>query len=649
MITIRQKKNAHEDINTIFENILPKYGLKKRDEQISLCHNMLDAMFDNSIALSDAGTGIGKTYAYIVAAIIFTKYREASGEMPQPVVISTATIALQNAVHEEYIPFLSAALTEAGYISEPVLSVIRKGKSRYVCDKKLAKRLRKVDLEKKNCKNANALQMLKKQMDMDEVEHLSGYDRRQVSVPKTCDCKEDCRYHCYLEDCFSGKYLFQICNHNLLIADAIKVRCGSHVILPSYCALIIDEAHKFPSAARQMFGRILGYDEILELVNSLRREHYPLAAHNLITAIKPVVKGMTAQADEEKNRFEKHRMKLLADSLQVLSSIKRAIGSELSYRSHIELTHMIETLKLFTDEQSDIILYVDEDEHGRPALCAAAGDLSLQMDQALWSLPLPILLTSGTLAVGDDFTRFKAEACLLGNDRVTESVSLSPFDYERNCLMYVPHYVPSLKRSTLTEYYEDISFDISELISVSHGHTLVLFNSYSAMSAVREHLNEYDIPQPIFVLNRNNPHILEAFKNSRNGILLATGSAWEGMDFPGDIVSMLIVPRLPFPIPDAFSDHEKEKYETLKDFINAVALPDMQIKLRQGFGRAIRLETDTCVIAVLDERAQRQRRYHSAVLQALPDMPMTGSIEAVEHFLHSVKEKDFFCSVYTGE
>lgn len=117
------------------------------------------------------------------------------------------------------------------------------------------------------------------------------------------------------------------------------------------------------------------------------------------------------------------------------------------------------------------------------------------------------------------------------------------------------------------------------------------------------------------------------------------------MDFPGDMVSLLIIPRLPFPIPDAFSDHLKEQYENLHEFIESVALPDMQIKLRQGFGRAIRLETDTCIVAVLDNRSLRGRRYHEAMREALPDMPMTGRLTSLHNFIHAVKDDGYFAEV----
>lgn len=632
-----ETKKAHDDIDKIFKKILPRFDMTERQEQIKLAHTMLDTLIDGSIALSDAGTGIGKTYAYLAACVVFNKYRIEAGEEQRAIVISTATIALQKAVHDEYIPFLSEVLQCAGYIDKPILSVIRKGKSRYVCDKRLRQRLGSIDLQKKNSKNAEALLALKCQPDMDRVENLSGYDRRQVAVPRSCDCGEKCRYNRYLADCASGKYLFQICNHNLLIADAMHTRCGRHLILPNYCALIIDEAHKLPETARKMFGRTITYDDILSLALSLKKEKYPLAAHNFVAALRHIAKGMTGA--ETENICDEA---LLKNSLHTLESIKRAIGDELSHVTRLELIQMLTTLELFTDAESDVILYQDEDEYGRPTLCGAAGDTGEQIKRTLWSMEIPMLLTSGTLAVGTDFSRFKEQASLKGNMRLRESVSRSPFDYEHNCLLYVPYSAPVIQTEDIGRYYKDLAEDIAGLVERSNGHALILFNSYSAMSAVRELLDDYGATQPMFVMSRNSPHILNAFRESGNGILLATGAAWEGMDFPGDIVSMLIIPRLPFPIPDAFSDRQKERYASLRDFIQAVALPDMQIKLRQGFGRAIRLETDTCVIAVLDERALRGRCYHDAMKHALPDMPMTGSLRAIKRFLRDVKDEEYF-------
>ena len=136
----------------------------------------------------------------------------------------------------------------------------------------------------------------------------------------------------------------------------------------------------------------------------------------------------------------------------------------------------------------------------------------------------------------------------------------------------------------------------------------MLFTSYAAMSAVKERLRG-KTPYPLLTMGRNAVHTMEQFMGKPGSVLLATGAAWEGFDFPGDCVSLLIIPRLPFAVPDALKDKERERHPSLKSFIRAVAVPEMQIKLKQGFGRAIRTETDTCVIAILDERAEIGRAH----------------------------------------
>ena len=119
-------------------------------------------------------------------------------------------------------------------------------------------------------------------------------------------------------------------------------------------------------------------------------------------------------------------------------------------------------------------------------------------------------------------------------------------------------------------------------------------------------------------------------------------SCWEGIDFPSDMVSLLIIAKLPFPIPDPVSDYERRQYPNLRDYINAEIIPEMQKKLRQGFGRAIRTEQDSCVVAILDERAGIGGKYHDAALAALPTCPTTEKIEDVQQFIREQKRPDYF-------
>ena len=235
------RQNAHNEIDHIFKDLFPAQAMPERPEQIALSHRMLDAMLEGGIALCDAGTGIGKTYAYLVAGAVYSRFRANSGLVALPILISTSSIALQTAVRDEYLPFLSGLLLEDGQIDRPIQAVIRKGKGHYVCDERLERRLGQLDLSKKNWRAGAALLTLRNELDMDETAHLSSYDRERVCVPQTCDCqRESCRYLLFLERCDSGLFLFQICNHNLLLADAIHRSSGRRPILPDAGALVID-------------------------------------------------------------------------------------------------------------------------------------------------------------------------------------------------------------------------------------------------------------------------------------------------------------------------------------------------------------------------------------------------------------------------
>ena len=184
--------------------------------------------------------------------------------------------------------------------------------------------------------------------------------------------------------------------------------------------------------------------------------------------------------------------------------------------------------------------------------------------------------------------------------------------------------------------------EIVRLVGACHGHALVLFTSYRQMAEVRA-LTDGQWQYPTYQAWRNGGKIIQKFKESGNGVLFAAGSCWEGIDFPGDMVSLLIIARLPFPIPDPVSDYERQKYPNLQEYIAAEITPEMQKKLRQGFGRAIRTEQDSCVVAILDERAAPGAKYHNAALAALPDCQTTSKIEDVQHFIREQKHPDYFC------
>lgn len=631
-------EKAHEEIDYIFKTLLPQRGMAERPEQIRLCHSILDAMLDGSIALCDAGTGIGKTFAYLTAGILHGKCRAAEGKPQRPILISTSSIALQSAIQKEYLPLLSSVLLSEGLISAPIEAVIRKGKAHYACDARLERRVRQVEGSHKNPAARQALHTAWHVLDLDQLSGMSSYDRGRICVPKRCNCRrKDCRYRCFLDACQSGQYTVQICNHNLLLADLIHRSQKKKPLLPDSAAIIIDEAHKLPETARQMFGVTLTAQDFTELIRSLHVERYVLAAELLSEAVAPLTEKLSLPVEEGAG-FDAYQM-FLERPHQVLTVICRQLEGMLTRETWRLLSAVASTVSLFYLGNPEMIFYAADDDHGGAMLCGTVSELAAQLQATLWRQEQPIVLTSGTLAVGKDFSRFRTAAGLTGERPVTETVCPSPFDYQHNCLLYLP---PDPIPLDAADYYDRLAAQIRQLAAASHGHALVLFTSYFAMSAVKERLQAAALPFPVFTMGKRPALTLAAFRAAPGSILLATGAAWEGLDFAGDGVSMLIIPCLPFAYPDAVKEKEREDYPNLREFLRSVVVPEMQIKLRQGFGRAIRTETDTCVVAVLDPRAARGRRYFQSMAEALPGMPVTGSLRAVEHFYRAHKDAGYF-------
>ena len=642
----RTSEQMHREVERIFRDLLPQNGRTVREEQIALCHAMLDALLQNNILFCDAGTGIGKTDAYLTACILFQQFRPAR---IQPVVISTSSVALQDAILKTYLPFLSHVFLRDHILSQPIRAVVRKGKERFVCDELLAWRLDAVREKKKNAKQMEALRSLQFHLDLDTVTGLSSFDRKQVCIPKSCprNCAQihSCRYRNYLRDSRSAEILIQICNHNYLLADAEHRLQGIRPLLNGYRALIIDEAHKLPEAASQMYSKSLSKEDFAELCILLAKEKFILTGKQLELKFQLLLDAVSCSFPHgatERTAFvlTSGIKKALGDCLSLLRRLQGRLPLRMENALSYRLGTTIQLLHLFYTESRASILYTQRAKDGSPILCAASRKIAEHLRAALWDRKLPVLLTSGTLAAGGSFDRIRDRIGLSGDSRVHLFTAASPFRYGETCLLYLPEDLPDTRMGS-PEEAESLAQQVCRLIEATYGHTLALFPSYHLMGAVFQKIRE-NVPFPLLLLKRHSPDALRQFRQLPNAILFASGSCWEGMDFPGDMVSSLIIARLPFPIPDPISKAEQEKYPSLQDYIRVVIVPDMQQKLRQGFGRAIRTETDTCVVSILDHRALPGQRYHQAALDALPAMPVTGKIEKVKNFIREKKGPEYF-------
>ena len=482
-MAITPLEQAHQETEHIFRGLLPRQGMAVREGQISLCHTMLDTLFQKKISLCDAGVGIGKTYAYLIACVLLKKYRPS---YIQPVVVSTSSVALQEAITKEYLPFLSQVLMENDLLPSPIRFAVRKGKGRYVCDQRLLERLRAVRDKPKNPVQRQALDSLRKKVDLDTVPHLSGFDRRLVCVPKSClqNCpqRDFCRYWRTREQAASQEVFIQICNHNYLLADAAHRQSGLRPLLNDYQALIVDEAHKLPEAARQMYGHSLAWEDVQELCKALERERLFSAAQRVrvhFSALWDSMKRMENDPDTPQAAFR--LTPLRRETLGECFSLLRNLSGQLDARLPRYLSHQLErtadTLALFRTGDESHVLTIHYDREGNPTLQAHSREVARQLRQALWEREIPTILTSGTLAAGGNFHRSQTLLGLVGDKRVKTSVTPSPFPYEENCLLYLPS-APHVPMGGWREV-QYLSEQLLALVEATHGHTLVLFTSYT--------------------------------------------------------------------------------------------------------------------------------------------------------------------------
>ena len=629
---------SHRMAEQIFREILPRRGMAVREEQIALCHEVLDTLYNKEISLCEAGVGIGKTLAYLVACILWQMHRPS--QLKMPVAISTSSVALQDAILTEYLPDLSAVLLAEGIITAPITAVVRKGKERFVCDARLAERQAKAI--SKGSRQKGSLRIAENVLDLDHIPGLSRYDRCRICVPQSCprDCflRLDCRYQQYLRD--SMKPDIQICNHNYLLANASHRLEERPLLLRQYQALVVDEAHKLPDAARQMYTETLSAQDMDDLCSLLQQAHFKGLSKRLRTVFLTLSISCAPSFAMPKRKISipfsltPFRQAAIADSINLL----QYIGSQpdMPYYLQYRLAEAESLLRLFLLDVPTRILYLEFSADGQLTFCAASNRVPQLLRSALWNTREPTILTSGTLTAVGDFDHTEQLLGLAAYAPLRHFRAESPFNYRKKCLLYIP-----ARRAAPVPENQYLADQIVQLVSACHGHALVLFTSYRQMRNVYDALGGR-LTFPVFQAGRGQNRSIQQFKQSGNGVLFAAGSCWEGIDFPGDMVSLLIIAKLPFPIPDPVSDYKRQQYPNLRDYITAEIIPEMQKKLRQGFGRAIRTEQDSCVVAILDERAGIGGKYHDAALAALPTCPTTEKIEDVQQFIREQKRPDYF-------
>ncbi len=645
---------ASELLAHIFYDILPQYGLILRENQLSLSLIMLKAMEKEKLALCEAEVGTGKTHAYLIAAVVYRLFHLSY----QPVIISTSTIALQKALTEEYIPQISQILLEHYMIQEPLTVAIRKGKSHYVCDRRVkiyfSSLIQNAQSEEEGLMEILAALFVGEcSIDLDDLP-LPNFIKKRICVeqcPYNCKFFSICRYRGFLRRLEQGNIDFQIVNHNLVLADILNRKNGRNHLLPEYNILIFDEAHKLPEAARQMYIIYFDNMELKRLVDSIYQAslHQPEEKEALLLCEKMLQQNMiffeSMQNSVKKMYIEASSLislKILLNLLKNLSTLFFTTNHHNTKYQRLSIQFEQEQKKMETLLQQDGLIYwIEQIGIHKCRLCALPKRLDFLLYKDLWNQEKTYLLTSATLSVNSDFSHFMSQTGidLLKEKQLLRVNKASIFDYQNHALLYLPNDMPT-PNIRENAYIEAVTDRLEALIWQSYGHTMVLFTSYRMMEIVYQKLFTRITTFPLFSMGKGQLGAIKDFRESKKGVLLASDSAGEGIDLAGDILSSLVIVKLPFPAPDPILEYEKSLYKNFHDYLTEIIVPNMLIKLRQWMGRGIRRITDTCVFSILDSRANG--RYREDILATLPDMPVTEQIEDIRKFIRKNKSSSYF-------
>lgn len=456
---------------------------------------------------------------------------------------------------------------------------------------------------------------------------------------------------------------FQVCNHNYYLADTVKRDKGKHTLLPEHALVIFDEAHKLTEAAIQILGTSFTSDSVHTIANVLKsnlkgNKAYHTTAKRMIedleitksrffTALTSRINSESIDDDASQIRIVigYNEKQMLLKIISQIEKINAFCVIDISKNRNLEIliAEIIEQVNVFYRDVNIIYWLENPGSERFVSVCSIPTDLERQLRNLLWVNGIPKIVTSGTLSDDNGFDYFKRTTGIdkISGDYINETSCKSPFDYRNNALLYVSEKVPFPDKQS-TDYISALAEEILSLVKTTSGHTAILFTSYTLLSKIYELIKD-QIEFPIIKMDKSVKNIVETFKKSRNGVLFATGSFWEGVDCPGDILSSLIIVNMPFPTPTPILDYKKEELADIKTFIDTIVFPEMIIKLKQGMGRLLRSETDTGVVAILDFRISTKGKYRRRVLRALSDYRATDSLDEVNRFLHQVKSADYFC------
>ena len=630
-------------------------GYRARAQQVELAQKIADAISANRAYVAEAGTGTGKTFAYLVPAL------KSGGK----VIISTGTKTLQDQLFQRDLPTVRDALRVGASIA------LLKGRANYVCHY----HLERAQGEGRFASRAEA----------DHIRTIarfakttrSGDKAELVAVPEDSGAWQQAtstRDNCLGQECPNVKECFVLAarrealvadvvvvNHHLFFADVMLRDDGLGELLPACNAIIFDEAHQLPEVAGLFFGESVSTAQLIELSRDSRNE--ALAAAKDYMPLQDAVRGVDKAARDLRLSISGENMRLplaqVAGNPDFQSSLDTVEATLTDLGKHLEVqAERSEGLENCLNRTHEMMLRLKRWRSNARAEGAGSDSSPEKTEYVRWlevfsqtlalnMTPLHVadifqrqmsghprawIFTSATLAIGNDFGHYCSE---LGLMEAETGLWGSPFDYAQNGLLYCP---PEMPEPNSQFYSEAVVEACWPAIVASGGRAFVLCTSLRAMRRIHEliedRLSRAGLDYPLLLQGQSpRTELLDRFRRLGNAILVASQSFWEGVDVRGEALSLVVIDKLPFAPPDdpvlaARIEHlRKQGGNPFFDY----QLPHAVISMKQGAGRLIRDETDRGVLMVCDPR-MISKPYGRKIWQSLPPMRRTREITEVEAF-----------------
>jgi len=636
-------------------------GYSPRAAQAQLAQAIAEAMDSRSTLVAEAGTGTGKTYAYLVPALL-------SG---QRVIISTGTRALQDQLYHRDLPRVREALG-AG-----LRTALLKGRANYLCQYRMEQAKGEKFASRDVAAQFQRVVAWAGRTMRGDLAELADLPEDSPLWPQVTSTAENCLGgECpFWSECFVAKARqhaqaadLVVVNHHLLLADLAIKQEGFGEILPGAAAFVLDEAHQLPELAAQFFGEGLGSRQLSDLARDSLAECKNVTA-SLASVLSPArnlehaMRELRLAMEPLSQRAAQQRLLAHAPAVAALDQLEHALV-ELA-RGLGPLSDASPGFAICSDRAADLVHRLrswrgagtgsgslPDAVSGEGADAMPSGSEPDPVPAVRWyeltprgfllqRTPLDVseplrryreqsraawIFTSATLAVAGDFKHISKR---LGLDEPRELLQPSPFDWPHQALCYLPRGLPEPNSRDFAGAMLDAVWPVLE---ASKGRAFLLFTSHRALREAAEQLR--NAPWPLFVQGtapRNT--LLEQFRASGNGVLLGAASFWEGVDVAGEALSVVVIDRLPFAAPD--DPVLEAKLEALRreggNPFRDEQLPQAVIALKQGVGRLIRSHLDRGVLVLCDPRLVG-KSYGRLFLDSLPPFPRTRMIEDVQEF-----------------